>query len=134
MKLKRNLHLHQLNKRWEHISDLHKQALHKGLNVDIFLIEKLRRDAITLQKMFEFECNGCTRDKMAHETWAQYDLIRDEQMKWVEKRQNAIIKRIKRRCEENHLLFYIQGDPRGCSLYIGTNDESNYSTQGVAIY
>lgn len=97
-------------------------------------IASIRRDAITLRKLFEHQCNGCLRDKLPGESWSDYDLNREAQMEWVEKRVEVIEKRIDKKCKELNLPYYIQSDPRGASLYLGTNSDCNYNTEGVAIY
>lgn len=115
----------------EHIKELLKQT--KKLGIDGTLVLKLRRDAITLRRLYEYECNGCSREKFPHESWDDYCKHREEiQRPWIEKRIATVEKRIAKRCEG--IPYYIQSDPRGCSLYLGTTSESKYSTEGVAIY
>ncbi len=97
-------------------------------------IASIRRDAITLRKLFEHQCNGCLRDKLPNESWSDYDLNREAQMQWVDKRVDTIEKRIDKRCKEFNLPYYIQSDPRGCSLYLGTTSDSCYNVEGVAVY
>lgn len=111
-------------------------ALRLGLNPTFNDIAILRRHAITLRKYFEYECNGCTREKLPHESWKEYDNDRERQMIWVEERQKAILSLIDSKCKELNTHYYIQGDPRGASLHLGpkTMTDSNYSTEGVAIY
>lgn len=103
---------------------------------DAILIDKIRRDAITLRRLYECECNGCTRDKFSSETWAQYDKNREAQMAWVEKRVETVRSRIERNCEALGLYYYHQTDPRGCALYISNNPISDncYSTSAIAVY
>lgn len=97
-------------------------------------IKPLRRAANLLRKLYEAECNGCTREKLSFESWEQYDKARDQQMLWVEKRVKAVETRIAKLCAELDIPFFLQTDPRGCSLYLGTTSDSRYNTEGVAIY
>jgi hypothetical protein len=102
---------------------------------DAVTVDKLRKTAITLRKIFECQCNGCTREKLPSESWKDYDIARINQMEWVEKRDTVLRKRIEKLADSIGLKFYIQGDPRGCSLYLSNFDKmnhTNYSTTGIA--
>jgi len=63
-------------------------------------IKPIRQAAITLHKLYEAECNGCTREKSPLESWTDYGLARIQQMKWVEKRIESVEARIKRQAKE----------------------------------
>lgn len=119
----------------KHEIELAKQTTDKTQKIVQYLdIRGIRRDAITLRKLFEHSCNGCIREKHPLESWPAYDLSRIQQMAWVDKRIEAVEKRIAKRCKAIGISFYIQSDPRGCSIYLGTNDECRYNTEGIAIY
>lgn len=94
----------------------------------------LRRTANRLRKLYEHSCNGCTRDKYQFESWSEYDKARELQMIKNDKAIERAEKRIKDLCDEIGMKFYIQSDPRGCALYLGTDSDTSYNTQGVAIY
>lgn len=120
----------------QHIDELCRELMKKhGLFLSLNDMQKIRRNAITLRKLFECECNAAIREKLPTETWDEYDKNRrDYQIPWIEKRQEAVLSLIKKTLEGSNIPFYVQGDCRGCSLYLGTTSESNYSSEGVAIY
>lgn len=127
-----------MTKRDKEKQDMLRSCQKGGMDITLENLEQLCRDSRTLRKLFECECNGCTREKSPGESWQDYDVDREKQMEWVDKRQNVVLKRIAKRCAALGVDFYIQSDPRGCSLYIskpnsGMNN-TNYSTTGVAIY
>ncbi len=102
---------------------------------DYNIINKIRKNSITLRRLFEYECNGCTREKLPFETWLDYDRAREYQMIWVEKRKQIILKRIEKLVSSIGLYLYIQSDPRGLPVYISVNPLSNqsYHTNGVGV-
>lgn len=110
--------------------------LKKKLNFDYspIILRLIRKDALTLRRLFECSCNGCTREKLPSETWKQYDQARELQQAWIEKRIESVLKRLDRRLREYNIPYYIQSDPRGCSLYLATTSDNSYNTEGVAIY
>lgn len=101
---------------------------------DFDFIGLIRKDAITLRRLFEYECNGCTREKFTWETFGHYDRARAIQMKWVEERQKQVLARLDRRLKEAGIPYYIQSDPRGCSLYLCTTSQGNYHQEGIPVY
>lgn len=126
----------QIEKRKEHIQQL-TETLKNRHNITISTIEmdKLRRYSITLRKLYECSCNGCLREKAPFESWKEYDNNRNNhQMPWIEKRIEIMEKRIDKKCKELNIPYYIQSDPRGCSLYLCTTNQCTYSTEGLAIY
>ena len=123
--------------RQERINTIIEQLVNHGVDsqdMPFEIVAKLRRDAITLRRLFECECNGCTRDPLKYESLENYDQARERQMEWVEKRIEQVKKRIARICKGLELTHFIQSDPRGCSLYLGTDSKENYHQEGVAIY
>lgn len=106
--------------------------------------EMLRRIAMTLHRWHELECGtdyGCVeRDETTHKTyWLNAVSGRryptPDRETGALKRLNAIM------AKYSELRPYIQGDPRGASLYIlragdvpeGASDDAYYS-RGVAVY
>ena len=54
-----------------------------------------------------------------------------------EKKQARLIAKAKELAENIGMTIYVQGDPRGCSLYLVENDGKNHAsdyTNGIAIY
>ncbi len=88
--------------------------------------EALRRISMTLRRWFELECGqengGIVRDELTgkamwHNSYTgRQTPIRDRE-KGAVKRLQAIMARYP------HLTPYVQGDPRGCALYILTADQ-----------
>jgi hypothetical protein len=106
--------------------------------------EKLRRISMTLHRWSELECgseNGCVeRDEETKKTYwlSSYSGKRYP----TPDRETGALKRLaKIMTQYPHLQSYVQGDPRGCALYIlrpgdmpeGANVDSYYS-RGIAVY
>jgi hypothetical protein len=105
--------------------------------------EALRRISMTLRRWFELECgmdNGCIErdDETGKAFWLNSYTMRRSPMADREtgarKRLAAIIARYP------GLTAYVQGDPRGCSLYILTAEQlasehgiDSIYTRGVAV-
>jgi hypothetical protein len=97
-------------------------------------LKPLRQLAVTLGKYFECQCNGAIREKLKDETWQQYDNDRNNiQIPYIEKRIIHLEKLIDKKCKALNIPYYIQGDPRGLTLYLGTTSDTRYDTEGVAI-
>jgi hypothetical protein len=104
--------------------------------------QALRRISMTLRRWYEMEC-GCDRGAIERDEetgltyWYNPDVGTRYRTRDMEtgalKRLAAIMARYP------HLTHYIQGDPRGCALYIlpagvyGDDIDANYS-RGIAIY
>lgn len=123
----------ETNERWTNLQRIAKEL---GLKPENPYLIALRRDAITLRRMYECECNGCTREKLPRETWQQYDAARLIQMEWVEKRIETLEKRIAKNCNTLGLHYYLQGDPRGCSVYVSKSEipRDDYSRNATGVY
>lgn len=116
------------------------------LGINYYDAEALRRISLQLHSWFERECgadNGCIeRDEETGKTyWLNAATMRrfpvPDRETGARKRLNTLMQAYKRR-----LAAYIQGDPRGASLYIlrkgkdlrkGEDIDSIY-TRGVAVY
>ena len=117
------------------------QEVAKKLGVRLETLLKLRGKARTLRRYFEYQCNGCTREKLPFESWEEYDTARGRAMQWVEKRVAIVEKQIEKLCKTPSpvltLNYYIQRDPRGGTLYLAKDytllDSENYSTKGELI-
>jgi hypothetical protein len=81
-----------------------------------YAAKQIRKLSVTHHKLMEFECNGCTRDKLDCESWPAYDKAREIQMKWVETREKQIEKLIEKHAAVLHLKVRFEGDPRGCTV------------------
>lgn len=97
-------------------------------------LRPLRLLAIRLRRLFEYSCNGCTREKTHYESWKEYDAAREQQMIKVDRDIVRTEIKIAQICDDLKIPYYIQSDPRGCALYIGTSSDTSYNTEGVAIY
>lgn len=102
---------------------------------DAILIDKIRRDAITLRKVYEGQCNGCTREKFMGESWVEYDKARESQIEWLEKREELLTKRIKKNADAIGLQVFFQSDPRGASVYLSNEPikDDSYSTSAICV-
>jgi hypothetical protein len=119
-----------------HLAKQLKPLLHTELTPGhMCSIRSLKRHAITLHRLYEAECNGCTRDRLPWESYAQYDAARELQMEWVEKRIKAMQKLLRKHATSLGLHIYFQTDPRGCPVYVSNcpMSDQNYHTNGVAV-
>ena len=116
------------------IDRIYNELFKRGIHLSLNLIGLIRKDAITLHRLFEHECNACTREKFLWESWGDYNIARKKQMEWVEKRQTQVLVRLKSRLESVDIPYYIQSDPRGCSLYLCTTSRENYHQEGIPVY
>lgn len=105
------------------------------LTSDTPALRTLYRNAKTYHHLIECDCNGCTREKYPHESYDQYDKARVKQMEWVEQRKDKVYATIEKAACELNLNFYIQGDPRGGTLYLSKEklNSQNYHEKGVFI-
>ena len=106
-----------------------------NLQIDNPYLRSLVRLAASMHKLLECECNGCTREKLPHESWNDYDEARRHQIEWVEQRQIKVLATIAKNVALLDLHYYIQSDPRGGTLYLSTTklDQMNYHQMGVLI-
>ena len=82
----------------------------------------LMRACITYHRLCEYECNGCTRDKLSGESWSDYDHARENQMQWIEKRTQQVESLLKKRAKELDLTVGFEGDPRGCTVFFSEHN------------
>lgn len=94
---------------------LARESFAKDLTQDYYdpTMQKLVRACITHHRYCEAECNGCTRDKLAHESWQEYDKARESQMLWLEQAKDKLEKRIAKLAASLKLYACFDGDPRG---------------------
>lgn len=106
------------------------------LDIDPRELNLLRRQAITLRNLYECQCNGCIRDRLAWESWAEYDRARESQMEWIDNRVIKVLRTIDKKCAKLNLHYHIQTDPRGPALYISRSEISpdNYHVTAEALY
>ena len=81
------------------------------------LAYKVLRDCITYHRYCEYQCNGCTREKLPFESWEDYDKAREEQMAWVEKRIDLVEKRLRKNADALGFRAELEGDPRGVTAW-----------------
>lgn len=97
-------------------------------------LKPLRKLAITLGHYLECQCNGATRKRLKGETAREYDDSRNNiQIPYIERRINHLEKLIDKKCSALNIPYYIQGDCRGLTLYLGITSDTRYDTEGVAI-
>lgn len=108
-----------------------------GLNPWHEETQLLMRQCISHHRLCENECNGCTREKLPTESWAEYDKARESQIAWIEKRIELVEKTIAKKCAKLGLFAIFQGDPRGCTVKIQrqkfTKDKFGYPEDRNAI-
>lgn len=121
----------------------HQQDRLRALGISREDAESLRRISMTLRRWFEKECginDGCIeRDENTDKAyWLNSNTMRRypiaDRETGARKRLATIMARYP------HLTAYVQGDPRGCSLYILTADQlstehsiDSIYTRGVAV-
>ena len=107
----------------------------------------LRRAALTLHRWHELECgtdaghierdgdNGEGAPKFVPAgRWVGGRYI-DPTPYRIPDRERGALARIAATCKEMGLHYYIQGDPRGCSLYVSPDPLTDRDyTRGVAVY
>ncbi len=130
------------NNKWEVTANLQK------LGVSYADAEQLRKIAMTLSAWHELECGtdrGCIeRDEKTQVPYLTYDIGRNGERRRVKipDKETGALRRLTAIMERYpDLAQYVQGDPRGASLYIvrgvdipeGARIEEMY-TRGVAVY
>lgn len=100
--------------------------------------DQLRRISMTLTRWFEAECNGEIQREEISDTPMRYvNPGMSDRCYRIPDRERGAMRRLRSIMAEHvDLRFYVQGDPRGCSLYIGPSwmNGSNYSITGVPVY
>lgn len=116
----------------------------RGRTLDFDTVAALRRAEMTLHRWAEKEC-GDSND------YFSYCVVRDEgtgktylettphtgktRRTQIADLETGALRRVKKICADHALFYFHQTDPRGCALYIGTEEmsDSNYSSLGLAI-
>ena len=109
--------------RKEAIRQTHQEDTLRALGFTSEEAEQLRRISMTLRRWFEHECNGdIQRDEQTDKPYCHYG--HDDRRYPVADRETGARKRLERivrdrnaRCSDR-VQTYVQGDPRGCALYI----------------
>lgn len=107
---------------------------HTGKDVSFSDVEVLRRASMTLRRWFEAECNGeIQRDEETGKPFRYYGIYMQHKSPTADREKGAMA-RIQEVCERNGLYYFIQGDPRGCALYVHKEPMAyNNYTIGVAV-
>lgn len=102
----------------------------------------LRRISMTLHNWHEHECNGTIqRDEASNKPYA-YNSLTGKRMYAVADKETGAIKRLNKILSRYPAMSaFVQGDPRGASLYIlragdvpeGQNADAYYS-RGIVVY
>ncbi len=88
--------------------------------------DQLRRDSMRLSRWAEMECNhDVSREDIAGKVTIRYCLNNGDITKprVIADRETPAIKRCEAIAKAHGLVFYHQGDPRGCAVYIGRADD-----------
>lgn len=124
------------------VFELYSRLENRGFSFDE--CEALRRIGMTLSRRFEAECNGeIQRDESTGIPYRYPNPGMSNYRYKISDREAGAMRRLGK-ILANHPGWdaYIQGDPRGCSLYLYEHDsvpvctsvESCYSSIGLAIY
>lgn len=115
-----------------------------GINLPIEAVNTLRRAELTLQRWGELECGSSndygtsfciSRDEETGKPFMEVHPSTGNSYRYkVADREAGALKRIAKVCAQYGLNYFHQSDPRGCALYISTQElnGSNYSSFGVA--
>ncbi len=118
------------------------QIAYLGVGSDDF--KTLRRISMTLKRWFEHECNGVIqRDGDAGDGlpyWYSSQTCR--KLYRAPDRERGALRRLEKiMARYPELTHYVQGDPRGCSLYLiqrekaeGRDLDAIYSSRGYPVY
>ncbi len=109
-----------------------------GLNAEE--CEQLRNASIRLHRWGEMECNhDIRRDEIPGKVTIRYN--GGDQPHVIPDRETLAIKRCEAIAKAHGLVFYHQGDPRGCAVYIGKPESipegasiDSYYTRLIAVY
>jgi hypothetical protein len=104
----------------------HTESQLKALGLSQAECDQLRRDSMRLSRWGEMECNhDVQRDETTGKVtirYARYDgSISKPQV--IADRETPAIKRCEAIAKAHGLVFYHQGDPRGCAVYIGKAED-----------
>lgn len=122
----------------------HQENTLVSLGISIEDAEALRRISMTLHRWHELECgtdNGCVeRDEATGKTY-WLNAMSGKRYPMAD-RENGALKRLARIMAKHPTLdAYVQGDPRGCALYVlrpgdvpEGKDADAYYSRGIAVY
>ena len=127
--------------------DLSQRIARAGVICSTSEARTLRRAALTLHRWHELECgtdaghierdgdNGDGRPYFVPcGRWYGGRYI-EPKRRPIPDRERGALARIASTCKEMGLKYYIQGDPRGCSLYVSPEPLTDRDyTRGVAVY
>jgi len=111
---------------------------HRGIELSFHDANILRRAELTLHRWHELECGdgtGCIeRDEFSGiPQWRYANDTGKYCGRPIPDREKGARARIAEVCTRNNLHYFIQGDPRGCALYVSNEPltDSDYN-RGVA--
>ncbi len=112
-------------KNMEVLGQLHKVAPKATLEHAILL----RRAAMTLHAWYEHECNGAIQRDEKTDVPYWWNTNTCKRIYRSPDREKGAIKRIEHVCADLGLKYYLQGDPRGGTLYVDNKPipENNYN-------
>lgn len=124
----------------------HKNNLHQIISLDVSFedAQKLRRISLTLRNWFIEECNGTIqRDgDDGQGSPYRYNEHTGRKLCRVPDRERGALKRLEKiMAGYPNLKHYVQGDPRGCALYLlrpddvpAGKDADAYYSRGIPVY
>jgi len=123
--------------------DIHfcvKGLMTAGISLDDAI--DLRRISMTLHAWHEHECNGAIQRDETDDLPYWYSTLTGRKLRRAPDREKGALKRLdKIMAKYPTLKAYIQGDPRGASLYILRPDDvpegklaESYYNRGIAVY
>jgi hypothetical protein len=130
--------------RKEAIRQTHQSDVLQSLGFTSAEAEALRRISLTLHRWSEHECNGVierNEDDNNRPYWSNPNSGRHYVCRVADREAGALVRLQRIMDAHKPLSAYVQGDPRGCSLYIirpgdvpeGANVDGYYS-RGIAVY
>lgn len=104
-----------------------------GVNASYSDAESLRRSAMRLHRWHEHLCNDTCIDDDTGIAYRQYGSAYDRPMQTAKTPNIGKIEetKIKTICDSLNCHYYIQGDPRGASLYVSSSPIDHNGNRGI---
>ena len=123
----------------------HQQMVLVSLGISVDDTENLRRISMTLHRWHELECgngNGwIERDETTNKPYFRSSVTGKRWCNMPDRETGALKRLAKIMAQHPSLRAYVQGDPRGCALYIlrpgdvpEGKDADAYYSRGIAVY
>lgn len=102
----------------------------------IDITARLKQLAKRLHKQYEIQCNGCNKPEPRtsdNEVWKQWYILAEQDVKKSERVEEKCLDEIKSICDAAGIHYFIQGDPRGGTLYV-SKEPLNYQNYHNGIF